>query len=150
MVAYFHLNASDKSETIAAYIKTGAIGFPVEFSPLSNGILVASENFKHVIPARKKRKTDLGSLVGNVCMEKINLILHFGVKHPILNKNIQIDKAIIIILGLIENTFGFSLGIKDVLILFDAEPGFSIDISIKARVDVRGIILSNIKKISRR
>lgn len=150
MVVFFHINVSDKSEEIFAEIKTGPVRIPLTLKPSEHGIIVESPSLTTTIKPRKRRKKSNRTLSDNVFLEKTALIVHLGLNHPFFNKRIHFDDSIIMILALIENTFGFSLGLKDVSFYIDDVPGFCLDLQVCTRIDATGIISDAIKTIIRR
>ncbi len=150
MVVFFHINVSDKSEEIFAEIKTGPVRIPLTLKPSEHGIIVESPSLSARITPQKTRKGFTDILSNNIFFEKTTLLLHLGLKSGFKKKSLHLDNSIIMIIALIENTFGFSLGLKDVLFYIDEVPGFCLDLQVCTRIDATGIISDAIKTIIRR
>lgn len=150
MVVFFHINVSDKSEEIFAEIKTGPVRIPLTLKPSEHGIIVESPSLSARITPQKTRKGFTDILSDNIFFEKTTLLLHLGLKSGFKKKSLHLDNSIIMILALIENTFGFSLGLTDVSFYIDDVPGFCLDLQVCTRIDATGIISDAIKTIIRR
>lgn len=123
---------------------------PLALKPSECGITVRSPSASRTITPVKRHKNAAAILSNNVFVEKTTLVAHLGIKSGFLYESLRFDDSIIMILSLIENTFGFSLGLKDVSFYVDSAPGFSLDLIVRLRVDAAGIILNGIKTILRR
>lgn len=150
MVVFFHINLSDGSEDIFAEIKSGPVRIPLNLKPSKQGITVELPSAKKTITPRDDRNNFARILSKNIFFEKTDMIMHLGSNRGFINKTIHFDNSIIMILALIENTSGFSLGLKDVSVYLGGEPGFNLDLRIRARIDLSGIISGGIKTILRR
>ena len=150
MVVFFHINVSDKSEEIFAEIKTGPVRIPLTLKASDCGITVESPSLSARITPKKTRKGFTDILSDNIFFEKTTLLFHVGLKSGFKKKSLHLDNSIIMILALIENTFGFSLGLKDVSFYIDDVPGFCLDLQVRTRIDATGIISDAIKTIIRR
>ena len=150
MVVFFHINVSDKSEEIFAEIKTGLVRIPLTLKASDCGITVESPSLSARITPQKTRKGFTDILSDNIFFEKTTMLLHLGLKSGFKKKSLHLDNSIIMILALIENTFGFSLGLKDVSFYIDEVPGFCLDLQVRTRIEATGIISDAIKTIIRR